>query len=131
LKEDNFDHVLGSWPSSVQEIVRNLDHKIAELGPIRRYTSKVPDVRYQLVEGEDARPVFARVKRAKSEVLVEIEPVSDPLGRARPREKTRKWKPRSPRSNTELPLTKAPDWYDMLLISQSLVRSMTGPTRAK
>jgi hypothetical protein len=77
------------------------------------------------------KPVFARVRHSENEVLVEIEPVLDPLHRTRPREKKKKWKPRSPRSDVELSLVKPPDWYDMMLVAESLVSSMTGPSRSK
>jgi len=131
LKVDNFESVLENWPSSFQKIARNLDRKIVALGPVRRYTSGVPDIRYQLAVKETVKPVFARVRQGENEVLVEIERVLDPLHRTRPREKKKKWKPRSPRSDLELPLVKPPDWYDVMLVAESMVSSMTGRSRSK
>ena len=98
---------------------------------MQRYTTNVPDVRYRLAVETGYKPVFARVRPGPDEVLVEIEPVLDPLHRTRPREKSTKWKPKSPRADTELPLKESPDWYDILLLANSMLRSITGRTQSE
>ena len=104
-----FDNLVAQYSPNTQTILKHLDVALKGFGSVQRYTTDVPDVRYRLEFETGFKPVFARVRPGPDEVLVEIEPVLDPLHRTRPREKSAKWRPKSPRSDTELPLKKTPD----------------------